>query len=77
MVDNISYVQGPTQALAVIHCPHIFSCLSEPGVGGLEGCIGLPVLQLAPCLSGSCLGREGHGCLVYKYTCSIGNCATW
>ena len=31
-----------------------------------------------PCLSGSCVGGEGHGRLVYvKYTWSIGNCATW
>ena len=35
-------------------------------MGGLEGCIGLPALQPVPCLSGSCMGGEGHGGLVYQ-----------
>ena len=35
-------------------------------MGGLEGRIGLPALQPVPCLSGSCVGGEGHGCLVYQ-----------
>ena len=46
-------------------------------MGGLEGCIGLPALQPVPCLPGSCMGGEGQGRLVYKYTWSIGDCATW
>ena len=58
--------------------PIRFNCLFEKGAGGLEGLIGLPAYQLVPCLSGSCVGGEGHGHLVYiKYTWSIGNCATW
>ena len=28
-------------------------------------------------LSRSCMGREGHGCPVCKYTWSIGCCVTW
>ena len=36
--------------------PTCFSCLSEQGVWGLEGRIGLPALQPVPCLSGSCMG---------------------
>ena len=83
MVDNVSYVQGPAQPLVIIHRPR-FNCLSEQGVGSLEGRIGLPALQPVPCLSGSCVGREGHGRLVYqiylvyrelchlvRYTCPI------
>ena len=46
--------------------PTRFSCLFEQGVGGLEGRIGLPALQPVPCLSGSCVGGEGHGRLVYQ-----------
>ena len=48
--------------------PTHFNCLAEQRVGGLEGRIGLPDLQPVPCLSGSCVGGEGHGHLVYKYT---------
>ena len=54
-----------------------FNYFSEQRMGSLEGHIGLPALQPVPCLSGSCVGGEGHGHLVYKYTCSIGNYATW
>ena len=46
--------------------PTHFNCLFEQGVGGLEGRIGLPALQPVPCLSGSCVGGEGHGRLVYQ-----------
>ena len=52
-----------------------FNCLLQ-GTGSSEGHIGLPALQPVPCLSGLCMGRDRHGCLVYKYTWSIGNCAT-
>ena len=80
MVDNTSYIQGPAQPLVIIHYQHVStaSFLFEQGVGSLEGPIGLTALQPVPCLSGSCVGGEGHGRLVYvKYTWSIGNCATW
>ena len=43
IVDNISYIQGFTQALVIIHCPPVLTP-SEQGVGGSEGCIGLPAL---------------------------------
>ena len=56
--------------------PTHFNCLSEQGVEGLEGRIGLPVLQLVRCLSRSCMGGEGHRRLVYPYTWSIGCCDT-
>ena len=46
--------------------PARFNCLSEQGVGCLEGRIGLPALQPVPCVSGSCMGGEGHGRLVYQ-----------
>ena len=46
--------------------PTRFNFLFELGVGGLEGCIGLPALQPVPCVSGSCVGGEGHGRLVYQ-----------
>ena len=52
VVDNVSYVQGPAQPLVIIHHPH-FSTR-----------IGLPAYQPVPCLSGSCVGGEGHGSLV-------------
>ena len=71
MVENISYVQGSTQALVIIHC------FSEQGMGGLDGCIGLSGLLPVLSLSTSCVGRERHGSLVYKYTWSIWSCATW
>ena len=115
MVDSVSYVPRPRSGLGNYSPPTRFNCLSEQGVGALEECIGLPAFQpvpclsgsclgreghgplvagpclsgsclgreghgplvAGPCLSGSCLGREGHGPLVYKYTGSIGNCATW
>ena len=41
--------------------PTHFNSLSEQGVGGLEGHIGLPALQPVPCVGG-----EGHGCLAYR-----------
>ena len=75
-VDNISYIQGSAQALVIIHCPR-FNCLSEKEVGGLEGCIGLPALQPVSCRTRFCVGGEGHGRLVYKYTWSTGCYATW
>ena len=56
----VSCVQGRPQTLVIIHHP-----LSEQGVGGLEGHTGLPALQPVPCLSGSCVGREGHGPFAY------------
>ena len=56
-------------------------------MGGLEGRIGLHALQPVPWVSGSCVGREGHGHLVYEvylvykelchllqYTCRISSC---
>ena len=66
MMDNVSYVQGPAQVLGNYSPPACFNCLFEQGVGGLEGRIGLPALQPVPCLSESCVGGEGHGCLVYQ-----------
>ena len=66
MVYNVSYVQGPAQALVIIRHPHVSTASLSKGVGGLEGRIGLPALQPVPCLSGSCVGREGHGRLVYQ-----------
>ena len=76
--ENVSYVQGPAQPLVIIHNPHVSTTSLTKGWGGLEGRIGLLALQPVPCLSGSCVGREGHGRLVcIKYTWSIGNSATW
>ena len=72
MVDNVLYVQASAQALVFIQCPHVSYCLSDQGLGR---CIGLPAMQPEACLSGSCVGREGHVPLVYKYTWSTGNCA--
>ena len=34
---------------------------------GFQDHIGLPALQPLPCLSRSCVSREGHGHLVYQY----------
>ena len=48
--------------------PTCFNFLPEQGVGGLEGCIGLLVLQPVPFPSRSYMGGEGHGRLVYKYS---------
>ena len=78
MVDNVSYVQGPAQPLVIIHHPHVSTASLSKWWGSLEGLIGLPAQQPVPCLSGSCVGGERHGRLVYiKYSWSIGNCATW
>ena len=55
LVDNLSYVQGLTQALVIIHCPHV-SIASEQRVWSLEEHIGLPALQPVLCLTGSCMG---------------------
>ena len=65
MMDNVSYVQGPAQPLAIIHHPHVSTASLSKGWGGLEGRIGLPAFQPVPCQSGSCVGGEGHGRLVY------------
>ena len=66
MVDYASYVQGLTQPLVIIHHPHVLTASLSKGLEGLEGRIGLPALQPVPCLSGSCVGGEGHGRLVYQ-----------
>ena len=66
MVDNVSYVEGPTQPLVIIHQTHVYTASLSRGWGGSEGRIGLPALQPVPCLSGSCVGGEGHGRLVYQ-----------
>ena len=78
MMDNVSYVQGLARPLVIIHHLYVSTASLSKGRGNLEGLIGLPAQQLVPCLSGSCVGGEGHGRLVYiKYTWSIGNCGTW
>ena len=77
MLDNVSYVQGTAQALVIIHYPHISTTSLSKGWEGLVGLIGLPALQSVPCPSRSCMGGEGHGCLVYKYPWSVGCCAIW
>ena len=83
VVDNVSYIQGsvhcsgPHSSFGNYSPPTHFNCPSEQAVGSLEGGIGLPALQPVPCLSESCMGGEGPGCLVYKYASSIGNCTTW
>ena len=43
--------------------PTCFNCLTEQGVGGLEGRIGLPALQPVPCLSGLAWAERGMGIL--------------
>ena len=38
MVDNVSYIQGPAQALVIIHHPHVSTAsLSRGGGEGREG----------------------------------------
>ena len=54
--------------------PTHFNCLSEQGMGSLDGYIGLPALQPVLCLSRPYMGEEGP---VYKYTWSVENWATW
>ena len=79
MVDNVSSVQGPAQPLVIIHHPHVSTASFSKG-GGFRGIYRPTCLAAStvPCLSGSCVGGEGHGRLVYlKHTWSIGNCATW
>ena len=56
MVDNVPYVQGSAQAFVNYSLPKHFNCLSEQGAGGLEGHIGLPALQPAPCTLRSYMG---------------------
>ena len=76
MMDNVHTFKAHS-GFGNYSLPTHFNRLSEQGVGGLKGLIVLPALQPVHCLSGSCVDREGHGRLVYKYTWSIGNCATW
>ena len=66
MVDNVSYIQGLAQPLVIIYHQHVSTASLSKGWGGLKGRIGLPALQPVPCLSGSCVGGEGHGRLVYQ-----------
>ena len=65
-MDNVSYVQGFAQASVIIHHP-CFNCPSEQGVGGLEGCRGLPALQ--PVSLGLARAETGVGTL---YICILG-----
>ena len=65
-MDNVSCVQGLAQVLVLIHHLHISTASLSKGLGGLEGRISLPALQPVPYLSGSCVGGEGHGHLVYQ-----------
>ena len=74
VVDNVSYAQG---SFGNYSLPTRFNCLSEQGVRGLDELIGLPALQPVPGPSRSSVGGEGHECLVYKYTWSIGCCVIW
>ena len=48
MMDNVSYVQGPAQALVTIHHPHVSTASLSKRLGDLEGRIGLPALQPVP-----------------------------
>ena len=57
--------------------PTGFNYPSEQGVGEFEGGISLLALQPVAYPSRSCMGGEGLGRLVNKYTWSIGCCATW
>ena len=77
MVDNVSCVQGFAQGLVIIHWPHVSTASLSKG-WGFRG-VHKVFLHCShvPCLSRSCVGREGHGHLVYKYTWSVGCCATW
>ena len=60
VMDNVSYVQGPTQVLVIIHHLQVSTASLS------KGTYSLPALQPVPCLSGSCVGGEGHGHLVYQ-----------
>ena len=71
VVDKVSYIQGSALVLVIIHCPHVSTASLS------KGCIRLPALQPLLCLSKSYVGEDGHGHLVYKYTWTIGYCATW
>ena len=51
MADNVSYIQGPAQALVIIHRPHVFRGAYRPT------CSAPSTLSL----SESCMGGEGHG----------------
>ena len=64
--DGYRFIRSRARSAFGNYSPPIrFNCLFELGAGGLEGLIGLPAWQLIPCLSGSCVGGEGHGRLVY------------
>ena len=65
MVDNVSYVQGPAQPLVIIHHPHVSTLFFGCGWGGGVRGMYRPTCSAASTLSGSCVGGEGHGCLVY------------
>ena len=85
VMDNVSCIQGSAQALVIIHWPCVstYSLSKEWGGVVMSVCvralehISLPALQPVLCSFKSYMGREGQGHLVYKYTRSIGCCATW
>ena len=53
MMDNVSYVQGVTQSLVIIHHPHVSTAsLSKVGGGGVRG------MHRPTCLAASTLSLE-------------------
>ena len=65
MVDNVSYVQGPAQPLVIIHHPHVSTASLSKEWGVQRDVEAYLLMQPVPCLSGSCVGGEGYGRLVY------------
>ena len=63
MMDNVSYVQGLAQPLVIIHHPHVSTFLFEQGVGGIEGCIGLPACSQYLVSLGLAWAERGMGAL--------------
>ena len=67
VASSILYIQGSAQVLVIIHWPHISTASLSKG----WGCIGVYLVAL-----GLAWAEGGVGTL-YKYTWSVGCCATW
>ena len=87
VMDNILYIQGPSQALVIIHCPHVSTASLSKG-WGFRGayrptCSAVSTLSLwvlygrrgawAPCKSVYLVCREL--CHLVQYTCPLFCCS--
>ena len=86
MVDNISYVQGPTQVLVIIHCPYVSTaslsmvcvCVCVGGGGVVGGLCSQYLVSLGLMWAERGMGASYKSilslwelCHLMQYTCPI------